>query len=212
MSLISDALKKAELQRPAPAPVRAAGWDRSLPDQTEPQRAPARRSSRRLFLANLAVLVVLSVAALYFFRNGPVSAVGGSPQVVAADADESEVNSAVEMSAASTAAPVEDRSSVERISASPFQPVSAVAATPPVSDDYALDGISALGSNTLLSVVRRSDRRSVWIPVGKTVGEVTAVSFDPETDQAVIRVRGALVSISMREAAPSPDVESAPAE
>jgi len=60
-----------------------------------------------------------------------------------------------------------------------------------------------LGSNTLLSVIRKSDRRSLWVPVGKTVGEVTAVSYDPDSDQGVISVRGKLLSITMSDSAPS---------
>ena len=64
--------------------------------------------------------------------------------------------------------------------------------------------MTVVGKNTLLSIVRRSDQRSFWIPVGKTVGEVTAVSYNPENDYARIRVRGRLVTILMRNAAPAP--------
>ena len=61
--------------------------------------------------------------------------------------------------------------------------------------------MTVVGKNTLLSVMRRSDQRSFWVPIGKTVGEVTAVSYNPESDDAVIRVRGQLMTIVMRNAA-----------
>jgi hypothetical protein len=89
---------------------------------------------------------------------------------------------------------------------SPFlQPAAQPATEPAVTDEYDLAGTSTLGSQTLLSVVRHSDRRSIWIPVGKTIGEVTAVSYDPEKEQAVIRVRGNLLSVSMRQFAENPE-------
>jgi hypothetical protein len=56
-----------------------------------------------------------------------------------------------------------------------------------------------------LSVIRKSDRRSIWVPVGKTVGEVTAVSYDPDSDEGVIRVRGNLLSITMSDSGVSSD-------
>ena len=61
--------------------------------------------------------------------------------------------------------------------------------------EYDLSGMTSVGKNTLLSITRRSDRTSFWISVGKTVGEVTAVSYNPETNDALIRVRGRLVTI-----------------
>jgi hypothetical protein len=39
--------------------------------------------------------------------------------------------------------------------------------------------------------------------VGKTVGEVTAVSYNPDLDQGVISVRGKLLSITMNDSAAS---------
>ena len=66
--------------------------------------------------------------------------------------------------------------------------------------EYDLAGMTGVGNNTLLSIIRRSDGRSFLIPVGKTVGEVTVISYNAETDDAVIRVRGRLVKIVMRNA------------
>ena len=91
------------------------------------------------------------------------------------------------------------------VAPSPFVPAAFNAANkPPVTEEYNLGGTSTLGSNTLLSVIRKSDKRSIWVPVGKTVGEVTAVSYDPDSDQAVIRVRGQLLSVTMDSLAGSP--------
>jgi hypothetical protein len=37
------------------------------------------------------------------------------------------------------------------------------------------------------------------VPIGKTVGEVTAISYDADSDSAVIRVRGEFITIRMRD-------------
>lgn len=66
---------------------------------------------------------------------------------------------------------------------------------------YELAGMSVAGKATLLSITRVRDKRSIWVPVGQTVGEVTAVSFNPESDQAVIRADGQLLTLSMRKSA-----------
>lgn len=64
--------------------------------------------------------------------------------------------------------------------------------------DYDLAGMTVVGKSTLLSIIRRSDQRSIWVPVGKTVGEVTAVSYNADADNAVIQVRGQQFTIGMR--------------
>ena len=60
-----------------------------------------------------------------------------------------------------------------------------------------------VGDKTLISIVRRSDRRSSWVQVGKTVGEITAVSYDSAQDRAVVRIYGDLRSVGSRDTAPS---------
>lgn len=85
---------------------------------------------------------------------------------------------------------------------SPFLPpagATAPAATGPAA--YELTGMSVVGKDTLLSVLRVSDKRSTWIPVGKTVSEITAVSYDPAKDEAVIRVDGRTLNLTMRKSA-----------
>ena len=61
--------------------------------------------------------------------------------------------------------------------------------------------MSVAGKATLLSIVRTRDKRSFWVPVGQTVGEITAVSYDPKTDQATIKAEGQLLTLSMRKSA-----------
>ena len=201
MSLISDALKKAELQRGQPSLARVSGWNQSTPAQPDRVEPPSRSGSRGLFFANVAVLVILCVAAVYFVRNEPMA--GNNDRTVLDPRDRpapatSEFVS--DDSAVATTSTSEDEPVSGPLAESPFLPPTPAAAAnqPPVTEEYDLGGTSTLGSNTLLSVVRRSDRRSIWIPVGKTVGEITAVSYDPETDQAIIRVRGNLHSLTMR--------------
>lgn len=96
----------------------------------------------------------------------------------------------------------------ERVASAPMTRPSPFIRTPdPVAEpsgaevEYDLAGMTGVGNNTLLSIIRRSDGRSFLIPVGKTVGEVTAVSYNADSDDAVIRVRGKLVKVVMRNAA-----------
>lgn len=199
MSLISDALKKAELQRGQPSLAPTSGWNQVT--HTQPYRAEprARSSSRGLFLANVAVLVILCVAAVYFVRNERMAAATDS-SLDPSDRPEAATSELANNESAIATTPVlAAEPSSGPLAQSPFlPPTTASANQPPATEEYDLGGTSTLGSNTLLSLVRRSDRRSIWIPVGKTVGEITAVSYDPETDQAVIRVRGNLMSVTMR--------------
>ena len=200
MSLISDALKKAELQRGQPSLARVSGWNQSTPAQPDRVEPPSRSGSRGLFFANVVVLLIICVAAVYFVRNEPMA--GNNERIVLDPRDQPSAGSsefASDESAIATSSTVADEPVSGPLAESPFLPPTPAAANqPPVTEEYDLGGTSTLGSNTLLSVVRRSDRRGVWIPVGKTVGEITAVSYAPETDQAVIRVRGNLLSLTMR--------------
>jgi hypothetical protein len=219
MSLISDALKKTELQRSQPSLSRVSGWDEhqfqspAYPPLERRASAP-RSSSRALLFTNIALLALLCVTAFYFWRNQAL--VADDVPTAAQKPTESAEIEATELPAALESPPkvIESPQPEQTLATSPFlQPTDEISAEPAETEDYDLGGTSTLGSNTLLSVVRRSDRRSIWIPVGKTVGEVTAESYNPETEQAVIRVRGNLLSIAMRPFAESdPDAEAEPAE
>jgi hypothetical protein len=61
--------------------------------------------------------------------------------------------------------------------------------------------MSVAGKATLLSITRVRDKRSIWVPVGKSSGEITAISYDPKTDQATIRADGKVLTLTMRKSA-----------
>jgi hypothetical protein len=85
---------------------------------------------------------------------------------------------------------------------SPFlPPASAAAPADKAATSYELTGMSAAGKVTLLSITRVRDKRSTWVAVGQTNGEITAVSYDPKTDQATIRAEGQLLTLSMKKSA-----------
>lgn len=88
------------------------------------------------------------------------------------------------------------------IKESPFLPP-ANAASPATAGAtaYELTGMSVAGKATLLSITRVRDKRSVWVPVGKSSGEITAISYDPKTDQATIRAEGKVLTLTMRKSA-----------
>ena len=209
MSLISDALKKAEQQRSDPSLASVNRWT-----TTSPAAAPAQPETRRssLYLANVVALVAVCAFAIYFFRGRPgpfdgfsSDRAGGSSESVTAAVDTS----------APTPTPDARPGSTTVEPATPSEPalvaVNTSRSAPPTSSDYDLVGTSGVGSTTLLSIARREDKRSLWVPVGRTVAEVTAVSYDPETDRAVIRVRGNLMTVVTREAssAPAPAAQAA---
>lgn len=94
---------------------------------------------------------------------------------------------------------------------SPFlPPANAAPATSNATAPYSLAGMTVLGKDTLVGVTRTSDKRSFWVPVGKTVGEVTVVSYDTTKDQAVIRANGQLQTLTMKKSAVVPGLPATP--
>jgi len=88
------------------------------------------------------------------------------------------------------------------IKPSPFlPPASGNAPAQAGASAYEFAGMSVAGKATLLSIVRVRDKRSIWVPVGQTVGEITAISYDPKTDEATVRADGQLLKLSMRKSA-----------
>jgi len=82
---------------------------------------------------------------------------------------------------------------------SPFlPPAGAAAPAAKQPSNYSFAGMTVLNGETLLSITRESDKRSTWIPVGKTVGDITAVSYDPTKDEAVIRADGRELTLTIR--------------
>ena len=85
---------------------------------------------------------------------------------------------------------------------SPFlPPANAAPAATNVNAPYSLTGMTVVGKNTLVGIMRTSDKRSFWIQVGKTVGDLTAISYDASKDQAVIRANGKLQTLTMKKSA-----------
>lgn len=75
----------------------------------------------------------------------------------------------------------------------------------PVSDTYQLSGyVAQAKGDGMISVTRVSDKRSLWIPLGQTVGDITAVSYDVLNDQAVIRAGGQTYTIVLRKSVVKP--------
>ncbi len=98
---------------------------------------------------------------------------------------------------------------------SPFLPAGGAAPAPQVEGgDHELVGIIATSRQTLVGITQRSSRKSLWIPLGRTVEGIEVVSCEPERDRAVVRIAGELKTLVMRSGfggggAPSP-VASAP--
>jgi hypothetical protein len=209
MSLINDALSKVERDRAA---QRLAAYPGAPTGRGAKRRPSAKSGASRLVLLNVAVLAALSVVAVaVFLRNpSPHNAESAAPDFAVTTPLEPEPIAAA---AAPADAPTTASSDAPRAVAgdSPFAaPVTDADLTePPPASDYELAGMTAVGDNTLISVMRRSDQRSVWVPVGKSVGEITAVSYNALSDEAVIRVRGQLLTVGMRS---GPIESSEPAE
>ncbi|WP_148218194.1 hypothetical protein [Opitutus terrae] len=82
---------------------------------------------------------------------------------------------------------------------SPFLPPGGTPAkSTAAADGFELVGMTSFGRETLISILRQADQRSLWIPLGRTMSEITAVSYDPAKDEAVIRVGGRTLTLPMR--------------
>ncbi|MDB6127258.1 MAG: hypothetical protein JWM35_1154 [Verrucomicrobia bacterium] len=73
-----------------------------------------------------------------------------------------------------------------------------MAADPSVAK-YQLGGMITKGKDVLISITRVSDKQSFWVPIGATVDEVTAISYVPELDQAVISANGERFTLRLRQ-------------
>ena len=69
----------------------------------------------------------------------------------------------------------------------------------PAGAKYQLGGMITKGKDVLISVTRVSDKQSFWVPIGATVDEVTAISYVPELDQAVISANGERITLRLRQ-------------
>lgn len=184
MSLINDALLKAERDRTDAALADAA----HLPPlaRAEKIREQKRRRSLAPVFINATLLAgIFAVLIVLVLRPR-----GSSPAM----ADASPPLAAM----AQPARPETEFTAPAALADSPFTPVADEVPPPPSrSAEYALAGMTVLGADTLISVQRRSDQRSMWIPVGKSVNGISAISYDAEQDLAVIRVGDEMLTIRM---------------
>lgn len=88
---------------------------------------------------------------------------------------------------------------------SPFLPASGSAAqtAPDPSAGYEFVGVTATQTQTLVSIRRLSDQRSVWIPVGQTVAEITVVAYNPTRDEVTLRTPNASLTLRLHDHAPA---------
>jgi len=205
MSLINDALIKAERERAEEAAARAAG----LPVEHPKYRAEKRRRSRQLQSIPLALintgilLACFAIVILIVLRNRPAS---DAPTIAATAPAEPELLPAaahdLDGSPTFAASDASDFSPPPPDSESPFDSPASAPITPAPSAEFELVGMSAVGDTTLLGINRRSDQRSVWVPVGKSVSGITALSYDAASDRAVIEVNGRQLTLGLRSGAP----------
>lgn len=203
MSLINDALNKVQRQRGEKLTVDALSRYGSTPQIAVPK--PAGRIPAALWvLINASVLVIVLVGYHFFFResSSKTSARVDSSAPAAAAKDTRYATTPSPSGSQPTVTPLSEPS--PSISVPGFRdarastPAGNSVVSPAAEPAYDLAGMTVVGKGTLLSIIRRSDQRSFWVPIGKTMGEVTAISYDPDADTAVIRVRGQFITIGMR--------------
>jgi len=71
---------------------------------------------------------------------------------------------------------------------------------------YTLVGVVGMERSTRIGILDMRTRKSVWIPLGQTIGGIEAVSHNPRTDEVVVRVNGTLQMLSLR----MPSINAAP--
>lgn len=83
---------------------------------------------------------------------------------------------------------------------SPFLPKGEAARSTAVRENAAFTFVGAVdqGTTTLISIHRSTDRHSVWIPIGSTINGITAQSYDPVLEQAVIVADGRAHTLQLR--------------
>jgi hypothetical protein len=82
---------------------------------------------------------------------------------------------------------------------SPFAAAGAASVGPNApAEAYELSGSTVEGSDVSVCIFERQRKRSEWIPVGGDADGVKVISFDANTDTAVVVIGGARKQISMR--------------
>lgn len=196
MSLISDALNKAQRERAEKAAPPSPALH--YPAVRRPRRTSSTAKAWPLVTAGILVVALGGWAYVRTFSSNDAPTLPEPDPGRVATIGRTQVEPTVAAAEPASARPTESApASLPLPQTNPsFSP-----AAP--SNEYDLAGMTVVGPNTLLSISRRSDRRSIWIPLGKTVGEITAVSYDANSDRAVIRVNGRTVSVRMRDSSPA---------
>jgi hypothetical protein len=101
--------------------------------------------------------------------------------------------------------------------ASPFAPAGgAVAAGAPANENIEFAGVTTMGSRTDLIFYDKTAKKSHWLAKGETKSGITLLNYDPEREQAVVKVNGAEKVLTLRKGkgtavAPVPAIAPMPA-
>jgi hypothetical protein len=102
---------------------------------------------------------------------------------------------------------------------SPFLPGGAAAPAHAPGETLELAGISVVGNRTDLIIQDKTTKKTSWVRLGATANGISALKYDPRTEQAVVRVNGAEKVLTLRKGTgplnapmpPAPVVVAAPA-
>lgn len=89
---------------------------------------------------------------------------------------------------------------------SPFLPPAGGSLVAPPPETMQLSGVIAAGQSTLVNITDSQTKRSLWIPVGKTVDDIEVLSCDLKTDTVVVRTKGEVKTLKLR----TPTIVTAP--
>jgi hypothetical protein len=89
-------------------------------------------------------------------------------------------------------------------SSSPFMPPGGSPVAPQNdAGTHELVGVISSGKDTLVGITDRSTRKSLWIPVGKSLDGIEVISYEPKQDTATLRIAGMLKVVTMKAPAPA---------
>ncbi len=93
---------------------------------------------------------------------------------------------------------------------SPFgRPSNAPTAAVAPDEQFEFAGVSLMGSRTDLILYDKAAKKSRWITLGETVEGVSALNYNSQREEAIVRIRGTEKTLPLRK--PSPVRSAAPA-
>lgn len=101
--------------------------------------------------------------------------------------------------------------------ASPFTPAGGpVTAGAPANENIEFAGVTTMGSRTDLIFHDKTAKKSHWLAKGETKAGITLLNYDPQREQAVVKVNGVEKVLTLRKgkgasAAPGPAIATQPA-